>query len=65
VAGFIVATLGHLPALGDRVVVEGHRLEVLELDGRRIARVGVAEVAGVEPPTLDEAAGPDQTGPQG
>ena len=40
VAGFVVATLGQLPALGDRVVVEGHQLEVLELDGRRIARVG-------------------------
>ena len=34
---------------GDQVVVEGHRLEVLELDGRRIARVGVAAVGGAQP----------------
>jgi putative hemolysin len=44
VAGFVVATLGHLPAVGDEVTVEGHWLIVTELDGRRIARVQVTDV---------------------
>jgi putative hemolysin len=42
VAGFMVASLGQLPAEGDHVDVNGHRLTVTELDGRRIARVRVA-----------------------
>ncbi|HYN75847.1 MAG TPA: hemolysin family protein [Candidatus Limnocylindria bacterium] len=45
VAGFMVAVLGRLPSIGDEVVVDLHRLEVLELDGRRIARVGVTQQA--------------------
>jgi putative hemolysin len=36
-----MATLGHVPRLGEAVEVDGHRLEVSELDGRRIARVRV------------------------
>lgn len=39
VAGFIVAELGHLPSVGDVVEHDGVRFEVLELDGRRIAKV--------------------------
>ncbi len=61
VAGFVVSTLGHLPSLGDQVVIEGHRLEVLELDGRRIARVGVAEVGGVESDPAAEGVEPDES----
>ena len=41
VAGFIVARLGTLPAVGLAVDVDGHRIEVTELDGRRISRVKV------------------------
>jgi len=41
VAGFVVARLGRLPALGDEVRQDGHHIEVCELDGRRIARVKV------------------------
>jgi putative hemolysin len=37
-----MAQLGHLPQLGESVDVEGHRLTVEELDGRRVARVRVA-----------------------
>ncbi len=40
-AGYVMATLGHVPRAGDAVEVDGHRLEVSELDGRRIARVRV------------------------
>jgi putative hemolysin len=41
VAGYLVARLGQLPAQGDHVDLDGHRLTVTELDGRRIARVRV------------------------
>ncbi|OMQ15679.1 hypothetical protein A7K94_0207800 [Modestobacter sp. VKM Ac-2676] len=42
VAGYLLASLGRLPVLGDVVEVEGRTLTVLELDGRRIARIGVS-----------------------
>jgi putative hemolysin len=41
VAGFVVASLGRLPDVGDIVEVEGGRLEVLALDGRRASRLRV------------------------
>lgn len=41
VAGYIVARLGRLPSEGDVVDVDGNKLTVTELDGRRIARVRV------------------------
>ncbi len=41
VAGYLVARLGQLPGQDDHVDVDGHRLTVTELDGRRIARVRV------------------------
>ena len=40
-AGYVMACLGHVPRTGEAVEVDGHRLEVTELDGRRIARVRV------------------------
>jgi len=49
VAGFLMAELGHLPQLGETVEVDGHRLAVSELDGRRVARVRVSA-----PPTVTE-----------
>ena len=42
VAGFVVAQLGRLPAVGESAEAVGHRLEVRQLDGRRIARVHVS-----------------------
>jgi putative hemolysin len=41
VAGFMLATLGQLPTGHESVEVAGHRLTVLAMDGRRIARVRV------------------------
>ncbi len=52
-AGYVMATLGHVPSQGEAVEVDGHRLEVSELDGRRIARVRVTPV---EPQELEESA---------
>jgi putative hemolysin len=39
VAGYVLSELGRLPAVGDTIEVEGRTLTVLELDGRRIARL--------------------------
>ena len=41
VAGFMLAMLGQLPTGHEAVEVAGHRLTVLAMDGRRIARVRV------------------------
>ncbi|RBY93473.1 hypothetical protein DQ237_17840 [Blastococcus sp. TF02-8] len=41
-AGYVLAELGRLPEVGDTVEVEGRRIEVVELDGRRIARILVS-----------------------
>jgi putative hemolysin len=42
VAGYVLAELGRLPEIGDTITVEGRTLTVLELDGRRIARLRVS-----------------------
>jgi putative hemolysin len=41
VAGFVMAELGRLPLLGDTVEHDGFRLEVIEVDNRRAARIRV------------------------
>ena len=43
-AGYVMASLGHVPRTGEAVEADGHRLEVSELDGRRVARVRVTPV---------------------
>jgi putative hemolysin len=45
VAGYVLAVLGQLPAVGDAVEVDGHKLTVTEMDARRIARVRVGPAA--------------------
>ncbi len=45
VAGFVVSELGELPTVGASVEVDGHRLTVTELDGRRVARISVTAVS--------------------
>jgi putative hemolysin len=52
VAGYVLAELGRLPVVGDAVAVEGRELTVLELDGRRIARLSVS-------PATSSETGPD------
>jgi putative hemolysin len=42
VAGYVLAELGRLPQVGDTITVDGRTLTVLELDGRRIARLRVS-----------------------
>ena len=59
VAGYVMSSLGHIPAVGEAVEVAGHRITVTEKDGRR-ARVRLAgpvpTVAPDEPPGLAGAA---------
>jgi putative hemolysin len=38
-AGLLLALLRRVPRGGDRIVFAGWRFEVLEMDGRRVARV--------------------------
>jgi CBS domain containing-hemolysin-like protein len=38
-AGFVIYQLGRIPATGDALVAEGWRLEVIDMDGRRIDKV--------------------------
>jgi putative hemolysin len=51
--GYMMAELGRLPQEHDRVSHEGFLLDVIEVDGRRVARVRVTPPA----PETDEAAG--------
>jgi len=56
VAGYVLASLGELPGVGAEVEVDGHRLTVTKMDGRRIARVRVGEVG-------TDGAAPDEKAP--
>lgn len=43
-AGFLLMQLGHIPKAGESVVHESRKLTVVEMDGRRIAKVRVEPV---------------------
>jgi putative hemolysin len=57
VAGCLMSRLGRVPRLGDAVEVDGLRLKVSRLDGRRVARVRVT--------VLDAETGADGAGAAG
>ena len=44
-AGFVLAQLGHIPQPGESVEFESRRLTVVEMDGRRIAKIRVEVLA--------------------
>jgi CBS domain containing-hemolysin-like protein len=48
-AGFLLVRLGHIPRAGESVVFEGRRLTVVDVEGRRIARVRVEPEPKLEP----------------
>lgn len=58
VAGFVVSQLGRIPSLGQTVDVDGHRLEVLALDGRRVATVRVSVLPEPQEPSAAPADAP-------
>lgn len=47
VGGLVIDTMGALPSLGDHVNLAGWRIEVVDLDGRRIDKLLVQKVADV------------------
>ncbi|MEV4114543.1 hemolysin family protein [Nonomuraea sp. NPDC049695] len=49
-AGFVMAMLGHVPAVGEKVEITGFEMTVTELDGRRISRVRVKRRSVTESP---------------
>jgi putative hemolysin len=55
VGGFVMASLGRLPTLGDETFVhkgsDVWRLRVVEMDGRRVARVGLSLMSPVAAPS--------------
>jgi putative hemolysin len=57
VAGFVLSVLKKLPAEGESFTTQGWRIEVVDMDGRRIDKVLVSRVepAGVEEPGEDVA----------
>ena len=44
VAGIVLHQLGHMPSLGETVTAEGHRFEVIDMDGRRIDKILVTKI---------------------
>ncbi len=54
VAGYIVQQLGHVPSIGESASIDGHVLTVMELDGRRVARVKVAPVEPGTPAPVEQ-----------
>jgi len=57
--GFVMAALGRIPAVGDRVELPGWELVVTRMEGRRVARVtAVPTLAAPEPAADDEGVSP-------
>ena len=50
-AGFLLVRLAHLPTVGESTTFEGRRYTVVEMEGRRIAKIRVEPVSEVEVPT--------------
>jgi magnesium and cobalt exporter, CNNM family len=49
VAGFVAAQLGRVPSVADEAAVDGYKLIVTEMDGRRVARVRLQRVHKQQP----------------
>ena len=50
-AGFVLTRLGRIPRGGESIDFEGRRLTVVEMDGRRIAKIRVDPIEKEKPPT--------------
>ena len=50
IAGYLLGRLGRMAQIGDTVLVDGVRLRVEALDGRRIARISLASQRSTPPP---------------
>ncbi len=47
--GYVVHVLGRFPQVGDRLSINGHRIEVAEVEGRRASRIRVTPEASSRP----------------
>lgn len=54
VGGLVMAMLGRIPTPGDNFEWAGHRLEVMDMDGRRVDKVLVSRS---EPPAVEDTDG--------
>ncbi|GIH74329.1 hemolysin family protein [Planobispora longispora] len=61
--GFVMAALGHVPVLGERVEIPGFEMFVTELDGRRISRVRIKRLP--ESPAEEGARAAQEAGSSG
>jgi CBS domain containing-hemolysin-like protein len=50
IAGFVMIRLGHIPKVNESTDYDGHRLTVVEMDNRRIAKIRVEPVEEAPPP---------------
>jgi putative hemolysin len=55
VGGFIMDQLGFIPRGGESFDFDGYRFTVVEMDGRRVARVKIQRLRPPEPPTPESA----------
>jgi len=56
VGGFVMDQLGFIPRGGESFDFEGYRFTVVEMDGRRVARVKIQRLKAGEPPAASESA---------
>lgn len=54
-AGFLLAHLGHIPSIGESLDYDGRRFHVAELNGHRISRVTVEDIATPPTPALSQS----------
>jgi CBS domain containing-hemolysin-like protein len=57
VGGFVMDQLGFIPRGGESFEFGGYRFSVVEMDGRRVARVKIQRLRPAEPVTANEASG--------
>jgi putative hemolysin len=62
-AGYVLAALGELPTVGDTIDVPGYTITVIEMDGRRIARLRVTPMPVSPAPDIEPAVPADQPQP--
>jgi CBS domain containing-hemolysin-like protein len=53
VGGWVMASLGRVPVVGDEVEVDGWRARVVDMDGHRVDRLRLSRVARPVPPDQD------------
>ncbi|MFJ2031472.1 hemolysin family protein [Streptosporangium sp. NPDC087985] len=63
--GFVMAALGHLPTMGERVEIPGFEMSVTDMDGRRVSRVRIKRRAcPPETPASSDPESPASSGPE-